>query len=42
LRDCQLRALEARSAIYLWNNEPVFALQNGKEVIALEPFRESG
>lgn len=42
LRDCHLRALEARAAIYLWNNEPVFALQNGKEVIALEPFRESG
>lgn len=42
LRDCHLRALEARAAIYLWNNEPVYALQNGKEVIALEPFRESG
>ena len=42
LRDYHLRALEARAAIYLWNSEPIFALQNAKEVVALEPFRESG
>ena len=36
-----LRALEARSEIYLWNGEHALALQSAKELTALEPFREA-
>lgn len=42
LRDILLRALEARAAIYLWNREDALALQCAKDLIALEPFRETG
>lgn len=42
LRDILLRALEARSEVYLWNSEPALALRTAKDLIALEPLRESG
>jgi DNA-binding SARP family transcriptional activator len=42
LRDILLRALVARGEVYLANAEPALALQSGKELVALEPFRESG
>ena len=42
LRDILLRALEARAEVYLWNDEHTLALQSAKELVALEPFRESG
>ena len=42
LRDILLRALEVRAEIYLWNGEHALALQSGKELTALEPFREAG
>lgn len=42
LRDILLRALELRAELYLWNGEPILALQNAKELLVLEPFREAG
>lgn len=42
LRDILLRTLEARAEVYLWNREYALALQAAKELIALEPFRETG
>lgn len=42
LRDVLLRALEVRAELYLWNREPVLALQSAKALLALEPFREAG
>lgn len=42
LRDILLRALEARAEVYLWNHEHALALQVAKDLLALEPFRESG
>jgi len=42
LRDILLRALEVRSEVYLWNSEHSLALRTAKDLIALEPFRESG
>lgn len=42
LRSVLLRALEARSEVYLWNAEPALALQTAQELIHLEPFREAG
>lgn len=42
LRDILLRALDARAEIYLWNREDALALQCAKDLIALEPFRETG
>lgn len=42
LRAVLLRALEVRGAVYLWNGEPALALQCGRDMIAQEPFRESG
>lgn len=42
LRDILLRALEARTEIYLWNAEHALALQTAKELVGLEPFREAG
>lgn len=42
LRDVLLRALEARAEVYLWNCEHSLALQAAKDLLALEPFRESG
>ena len=42
LRDILLRALEARAQVYLWNSEHSLALRAAKDLIALEPLRESG
>ena len=42
LRDILLRALEARTEVYLWNAEHALALRTAKDLIALEPLRESG
>lgn len=42
LRGILLRALEARTEVYLWNAEPALALQTAKEMIRLEPLREAG
>ncbi len=42
LRDVLLRALEVRAEVYLWNREHALALQAAKDLLALEPFRESG
>lgn len=42
LRDILLRALETRAEVYLWNGEHALALQSAKELVALEPLRESG
>ena len=42
LREIRLRALEVRGAVYLANDEPALALQNGQEMLTIQPFRESG
>ena len=42
LRDILLRALEVRTEVYLWNAEHPLALRAAKELIAVEPLRESG
>jgi SARP family transcriptional regulator, regulator of embCAB operon len=42
LRDILLRALDSRAEVYLWNNEHALALRAAKELISLEPLRESG
>jgi DNA-binding SARP family transcriptional activator len=42
LRDILLRALEVRTEVYLWNAEHSLALRTAKDLIALEPLRESG
>ncbi len=42
LRGVLLRALEARTEVYMWNKEYSLALQSAKDLIALEPFRETG
>lgn len=42
LRAILLRALEARSEVYLANGEHALALQTARDLVALEPFRESG
>ena len=42
LRDILLRALEARTEVYLWNAEHSLALRTAKDLIGLEPLRESG
>jgi len=42
LRGILLRALECRSAVYLWNGEWSLAAEAARELVTLEPFRESG
>ena len=42
LREIRLRALDVRGAVYLTNEEPALALQNGHEMLTLQPFREAG
>lgn len=42
LRDVLLRALETRAEIYVMNGEYALALQSAKELLSLEPFRETG
>ena len=41
LRGVLLRALECRSAVYLWNGEHSFAIDAAREAVSLAPFRES-
>lgn len=42
LRDVHVRALECLSAVALANGEPPLAAQLAREVVELEPFRETG
>lgn len=37
-----LRALECRATVYLWNSEWPLAVEAARELVRLEPFRESG
>ena len=41
LRGILVRALECRGAVFLWNGEVPLAIESAKEVITLEPFRET-
>lgn len=42
LRGILLRALECRAAVYLWNEEWPLAVEAARELLRVEPFRESG
>jgi DNA-binding SARP family transcriptional activator len=42
LRTVLLRALECRATVYLWNREYPLAVEAARELVALEPLRESG
>lgn len=42
LRGVLLRALECRADVYLWNREFSLAVEAARELVALEPLRESG
>jgi DNA-binding SARP family transcriptional activator len=42
LRGVLLRALECRAQVYLWNREFPLAVEAARELVALEPLRESG
>lgn len=42
LRSILVRALECRAEVYLWNGEFPLAIEVARDVIDLEPFRESG
>ncbi len=42
LRGILVRALECRAEVYLWNREFTLAVEAAKDVVALEPFRETG
>ena len=42
LRGILMRALECRATVYLWNREFSLAVEAAKDVVALEPFRETG
>lgn len=37
-----IRALECRAQVYLWNSEFSLAVEAAREVVKLEPFRETG
>jgi SARP family transcriptional regulator, regulator of embCAB operon len=41
-RGILIRALECRAEVYLWNRELSLAVEAAKDVVALEPFRETG
>jgi DNA-binding SARP family transcriptional activator len=41
LRAIHVRALECRARVYLWNHEHALAVEAAREVIELEPFRET-
>ena len=41
LRGILVRALECRAEVYLWNKEHTLAVEAAKDVVALEPFRET-
>jgi DNA-binding SARP family transcriptional activator len=42
LRSILIRALECRAEVYLWNNEHTLAVEAARDVVRLEPFRETG
>ena len=42
LRGIFLRALETRGEVFLWNNETPLAIEAAREVVKLEPYRETG
>ena len=42
LRGILVRALEARGKVFLCNNEAVLAIEAAREVVKLEPYRETG
>jgi DNA-binding SARP family transcriptional activator len=42
LRSILIRALECRAEVYLWNKEFSLAVEVSKDVVVLEPFRETG
>ncbi|MEX2527715.1 MAG: bacterial transcriptional activator domain-containing protein [Gemmatimonadota bacterium] len=42
LRGILARALECRAEVYLWNKEYTLALEAARDLVTLEPFRESG
>lgn len=42
LRSILIRALECRAEVYLWNNEHTLAVEAARDVVTLEPFRETG
>ncbi len=42
LRGILLRALEARGEVFLWNKETSLAVEAAREVVKLEPYRETG
>ena len=41
LRGILVRALECRGEVFLWNGEVPLAIESAKEVITIEPFRET-
>jgi DNA-binding SARP family transcriptional activator/tRNA A-37 threonylcarbamoyl transferase component Bud32 len=41
LRSILVRALECRGEVFLWNREVTLAIEAAKEIIALEPLRET-
>jgi DNA-binding SARP family transcriptional activator/tRNA A-37 threonylcarbamoyl transferase component Bud32 len=41
LRSILVRALECRGEVFLWNREMPLAIEAAKEIVALEPFRET-
>lgn len=42
LRSILIRALECRASVYIWNEEYPLAVEAAKDIVALEPFRETG
>jgi len=42
LHSILIRALECRAEVYLWNNEHTLAVEAARDVVRLEPFRETG
>ena len=42
LANVQIRSLECRATVYLWNGEHTLAVEAAREMITMRPFRESG
>lgn len=42
LQSILIRALECRAEVYTWNNEHALAFEAARDVVTLEPFRETG
>jgi DNA-binding SARP family transcriptional activator len=42
LANTLVRALECRAKVYLWNHEHSLAVEAAHEIVALQPFRETG